>query len=167
MEAAGSESDLPSIECPRSKDAILKKQRTPEPSDELAVDQLPRAELEVLGCLWQKEEATAAQIRDHLADYRPMAHGSVLTLLKRLARKNLVVRRKGPQGKAFLYRATRRPDAIWRRILQELADRVFGGDRVAMIASLLDTRSPSEEELDEMRRLLETLSRPKDRGEER
>ena len=144
----------------------MKKQRTPEPSDEPTVDQLPKAELDVLACLWQKEEATASEIRDHLADYRPMAHGSVLTLLKRLARKDLVVRRKAPRGKAFLYRATRRPDAIWRRILQELADRVFGGDRVAMIASLLDTRSPSEDELDEMRRLLETLSNPKNRREE-
>ena len=121
------------------------------------VERLPNAELEVLAALWQKGEATAAEIRDHLAHRRPMAHGSVLTLLKRLSAKHLVSRKKASKGKAFVYRATRQPDAICRRILNDLADRVFGGSRVAMIASLLDTHAPSEEELNELRELLEKL----------
>ena len=142
----------------RRKDGPVKKRRTSRSAEEAAgVERLPNAELEVLACLWQKGEATAAQIRGHLAAYRPMAHGSVLTLLKRLAAKRLVTRQKGPKGKAFVYRAKGRPGVMHRRILDNLADRVFGGNRVAMVASLLETYSPSEAELEEMERLLEKL----------
>jgi len=128
--------------------------------DGTAVERLPNAELEVLAALWHKGEATAGEIREHLAHRRPMAHGSVLTLLKRLSAKNLVSREKAPRGKAFVYRATRQPETIRRRILEDLTDRVFGGSRVAMIASLLDTHSPSEDELDELKELLERLRKP-------
>ena len=144
----------------------MKKGRTGRSAEESAgVERLPNAELEVLACLWQKGEATAAQIRDHLAEYRPMAHGSVLTLLKRLAAKRLVTRQKAPKGKAFVFRATARPAAMHRRILDDLADRVFGGNRVAMMASLLETYSPSEAELEEIERLFESLRKQEGKGE--
>lgn len=122
-----------------------------------AAGRLPDAELDVLACLWRLKHATAAEIRVDLADRRPMAHGSVLTLLKRLAARGLVTREKGPRGKAFVFRPTRRPEPTHRRILQDLADRVFGGNRVAMIASLLETGSPTQEEIDELRELLDQL----------
>ncbi|MHC4716797.1 MAG: BlaI/MecI/CopY family transcriptional regulator, partial [Planctomycetota bacterium] len=43
---------------------------------------LPRAELEVMACLWEGGPATARRIRETMHDYRPMAHGSVMVLLK-------------------------------------------------------------------------------------
>jgi predicted transcriptional regulator len=121
--------------------------------------------LDVLACLYRKGEATAAEIRDHLVERRPMAHGSVLTLLKRLGAKGLVSRQKAAKGKAFVYQATDRPEIFHRRILKDLVDRVFGGDCIAMVASLLDTRSPTTEELAEMKRLLDQFS-SRDRGGE-
>ena len=117
----------------------------------------PDAELDVLACLWQLENATAAEIREHLSESRPMAHGSVLTLLKRLGARGMVSREKGPRGKAFVFRPTRRPEPTCRRILKDLADRVFGGNRVAMIASLLETGSPTPEELEELGELFDRL----------
>ena len=74
-------------------------------------DALPDAELEVLACLWQKGEATARDVREAMASYRPLTHSAVSTLLARLQEKGLVGRRKGPVGKAFLFRATDRPSA--------------------------------------------------------
>ena len=70
---------------------------------------LPDAELEVLACLWQKGEATARDVREAMAAYRPLTHSAVSTLLARLQEKDLVARRKGPVGKAFLFRAIGRP----------------------------------------------------------
>ena len=122
---------------------------------------LPDAELDVLACLWQKGEATAAEIREHLHEYRPMTHGSVLTLLKRLAEKSLVTRKKADKGKAFVYRAVGDADSTPGRLLADLAHRMFGGDRVAMIASLLETGSPTASELKELRKLLDHLRRRK------
>ncbi len=136
----------------------MKKKRSSKLSNrEESAEQLPNAELEVMACLWRHGNATAAQIRDDVSRFRPMAHGSVLTLLKRLTERGLVAREKGPSGKAFVYRPTRRPEPTYRRLLQNLTDRVFGGNRVEMLTLLLDSDPPTREELQEMKRLLDEL----------
>lgn len=119
--------------------------------------ELPDAELDVMTCLWSAEAATARQIRETLHDRRPMAHASVCTLLNRLEAKGLVVRQRAPAGKAFLYRAAVQPDHAHRRLVRNLLDRVFGGNGVALVASLLETRPPTESEITELERLLKDL----------
>lgn len=118
---------------------------------------LPDAELEVLACLWQHSKATARQIRETMSGYRPMAHGSVVTLLKRLESKGLVSKEKGAVGKAFVYAPTQRPGPTYRRIVENLLQRVFAGDGVALVASLFETQPPTSEELEELQRLLDQL----------
>jgi BlaI family transcriptional regulator, penicillinase repressor len=120
-------------------------------------DALPDAELEVLARLWQKGEATAREIREAMAAYRPLTHSAVSTLLARLQEKGLVARRKGPVGKAFLFRATGRPKRTRRRLVGDLVERVFGGDPLAVVSSLFETRPPSAQELDRLEELLGQL----------
>jgi BlaI family penicillinase repressor len=119
---------------------------------------LPDAELEVLACLWkQGGEGTARQIRETLEPYRPMAHGSVMTLLKRLEEKGLVTRRKGSVGKAFIFQAARKPGPTYRRLVRDLLDRVFGGNGLALVHSLFETRPPTPEEIDDLQQMLDEL----------
>lgn len=118
---------------------------------------LPDAEAEVLACLWHDGPSTAATIRERLQKFRPMAHGSVLTLLKRLTEKGLVGREKSGQGKAYLYHAKSSSEPTLTRIVKQISERLFGGNRVAVLASLLEISPPTPEELDEMRRLLDEL----------
>jgi BlaI family penicillinase repressor len=117
--------------------------------------EIPEAELEVLACLWNAEPLTAGEIREQLQAYRPMAHGSVLTLLNRLSEKNLVKREKSGKGKSFAYRPVQKPAPIYRRILGKLRQRIFGGSSVAMVASLLESQTTTPEELNELKALLE------------
>ena len=119
--------------------------------------ELPDAELEVLACIWQLGQATARQIRETMDGYRPMAHGSVAALLKRLGAKGWVTREKGPVGKAFIYRATRCPGPTHRKILGELVRRIFGGNGVAMVSTLFDTKPPTQKELEQLQQLLDEL----------
>ncbi len=120
-------------------------------------EKLPDAELEVLACLWQKGNSTARQLREAMTSYRPMTHGSMVTLLKRLEKKGLVSKEKGPVGKAFVYEPTRGPKPTYRRIMRELHDRIFGSSGVAMVTSLFEARPPTQEELEELMRLLDDL----------
>jgi BlaI family transcriptional regulator, penicillinase repressor len=115
---------------------------------------LPDAEMEVLTCLHRRGEATAREIREELLSQRPLAHGSVLTLLGRLERKGLVGRRKGPVGKAFIYAPTRQASATVRPLLKRVLNRVFDGNPVSMVASLFETRPPTPREIDELQRLV-------------
>ena len=121
--------------------------------------QLPDSELEVLACLWRLDDATVRELRETMADYRPMTHGAMATLLKRLEAKGLVLKKKGAVGKAFIYRAARRPEPTYRRLMRDLRDRVFGGCGVTMVASLFETQPPTAEELDTLQRLLDELRR--------
>jgi BlaI family transcriptional regulator, penicillinase repressor len=118
---------------------------------------LPDAELDVMTCLWRVPAATAREIREMLQGRRPMAHASVCTLLNRLETKGLVVRQRAPVGKAFLYRAASEPQRAHRRLVKKLLDGVFGGNGVALVASLLESRPPSENELAELEQLLKDL----------
>jgi predicted transcriptional regulator len=118
---------------------------------------LPDAELDVLACLWRHGETTARQIRETMKHYRPMAHGSVMTLLGRLQEKGLVSREKGPVGKAFVYRATQRPALTYRRLVKNLLQRVFGGRSVALVASLFETQPPTPDEIRDLQQLLDRL----------
>jgi predicted transcriptional regulator len=118
---------------------------------------LPDAELEVLACLWRTGEATAREVREMMNGFRPMAHGSIATLLARLQEKGLVTREKAPVGKAFVYRPVRRAAAGYRSILSNLLDRVFGGSSIALVTSLFETKPPTREELQQLEKLLDDL----------
>ena len=122
---------------------------------------LPDAEMEVLACLHRRGEVTARAIREDLLKQRPMAHGSVLTLLSRLQRRGLVTRRPGPVGKAFLYAPAQRPSITTRPLLKRLVDRVFSGNSADLVASLFETRTPTAKELDDIQRLIANLKKTK------
>ena len=126
---------------------------------------VPTAELEVLACLRQTEQATAREIRERMHPYRPMAHGSVVNLLKRLEAKKLVSKKKGAVGKAFVYRPTAGMVSIYGNLLDRLLNRVFGGDSLAMVASLFETRPPDARQLEQLEELLDEL-RTKQSGKE-
>lgn len=118
---------------------------------------LPEAELEVVACLQRLGEATARQLREAMGEYRPMAHGSMVTLLNRLLAKGLVAKKKGPSGKAFVYCATGEARHTLRPILSRFVGRIFGGSSTALIASLFETHPPTAEELGHLEKLLDDL----------
>ncbi|HEX7376209.1 MAG TPA: BlaI/MecI/CopY family transcriptional regulator [Pirellulales bacterium] len=122
-------------------------------------ERLPDAELEVMACLWQLREATARQLREAMLNYRPMAHTSMVTLLGRLEDKGMVRRAKGPVGKAFVYSPLRRPGKTYRRVVGDVLERIFGGSKPALIASLFEIGPPTAAELAELQKLLDRLRR--------
>jgi len=124
---------------------------------------LPDAELDVMSLLWRQGPATVREIKDHLQPTRPMAHGSVVTLLKRLEAKGQVTREKCPQSKVFVYQAACSPKPTYRKLARNLMDRVFDGDATALVASLFDSRRPNAQELDQLQALVDEL-RKKQKG---
>lgn len=127
---------------------------------------LPDAELDVIGYLWRHGSATARQIREGIESIRPMAHGSVLTLLKRLEIKRLVEHKKSDQGKAFIYRALRSSGPTHRQLVRKLADRVFAGSSTALVASLFESRKPTSAEIEQLQHLLDQLRKDQDHNGE-
>lgn len=130
--------------------------------DDMAEERLPDAELEVLACIWHQGRPTAREIREAMQGYRPLAHASVMTLLKRLEERGHIRRERGPVGKAFVYEAVRHPRPTQKKLVLRLVERIFGGSSVALVASLFETRPPDAGEVAELQVLLDRL---KDRSE--
>lgn len=118
---------------------------------------LPDAEQEVMACLWRLGKATARQIREEMKNFRPMAHGSTVTLLNRLEGKGLVAREKGDRGKAFVYRPLKKASPAYRNVVGKVLQRIFGGDSLALVSSLFKTKPPTVEEIADLQQLLDGL----------
>jgi BlaI family penicillinase repressor len=119
-------------------------------------DSIPDAELELLSLLAREGESEATVLRRALAAQRPLAHASVVTLLRRLERRGLVRRRPGPHGRAFLYAARSGGLAAH---MSRLAQRVFGNDRVRLVTTLFEGDAPSPAEIAELDQLVAELRR--------
>lgn len=126
-------------------------------------ERLPEAEMEVLAFVQRKGEATAREIREGIADYRPLAHSSVVTLLNRLRERDLLDRRKADRGKAFVYSARRDRTEAVQPLLRRLLNRVYAGDTVALVASLFESTPPTGRQLEELERMVEELRQGTDR----
>ncbi len=118
---------------------------------------IPEAELEVLASLDRLGGATARQLRETMRSYRPMAHGSVMTLLKRLESRGLVGHRKASSGKAFLFHPTDEARSTYADVLERLRERIFDGDPVALMASLFDAAPPDADQIAELQALIDRL----------
>ncbi len=111
----------------------------------------------MLACLDRLRGATARQLRESMSAYRPMAHGSVMTLLKRLEARGLVGHHKASSGKAFLFHPTAEARSTYADVLARLRERIFGGDPVALMASLFDDAPPDADQIVELQALVDRL----------
>jgi predicted transcriptional regulator len=91
-------------------------------------------ELDCMNTLWPMGEGTVREIRDRLAERRPRAYTTIMTIMDRLARKGVVDRRK--VGRAYTYRANVSADEARAQALGQVVDNFFGGSKEALIAQL-------------------------------
>jgi BlaI family transcriptional regulator, penicillinase repressor len=121
---------------------------------------VPEAELDVLAALRRRGPLLAADLIAELSATRPLSHGSITTLLARLEKKGLVSRRKADVGKAFVYSATPRADRAVRGTVERLVARVFGGDRMVLVAALFESRALDADEVERLERMVADLTAP-------
>lgn len=120
---------------------------------------IPPAELDVLACVRNHGPITASGVREQLSKYRPMTHGAVATLLKRLEVRGVLTKKKGPVGKAFLFESIKKSDESVKHWLGSTLKRVFQGDQAAFVASLFQTRPPTVAEVDQLQAMLDEIRR--------
>ncbi len=117
--------------------------------------QLSDAQLAFMEVLWERGEATVADVQRELAARdRELATTTVATVLGRLEKRGAVSRRA--VGRQYLYRAAISRDAVRRTVLSRVTSGLFGGSVSALVGQLLESERVTAEELDEVRRLLES-----------
>jgi predicted transcriptional regulator len=119
---------------------------------------LTELQLEIMSVLWERGEASAADVRQALG--RPLAQTTVLTILRRLEKRGVVTHRA--VGRLFIYRARVDKARAKRSVVSDfadLADRLFGGDRAELVSHLL---TESDVDADDLARLRKLIKRRED-----
>lgn len=118
-------------------------------SDDIALSEL---QLDLMRVLWQRGEASVAEVAEALLDTRGLAHTTVATLLTRLAARGAVEARR--DGRQLMYRACVSEPQVRRTMVSGLIARLFGGDSKALLAHLVTEKEVAPGDLDKVRTLL-------------
>jgi BlaI family transcriptional regulator, penicillinase repressor len=110
-------------------------------------------ELEALKVLWQDGEATVRDVYDRMRrSGDKLAYTTVLSLLQVMEQKRLVTHRQ--DGKAYLYSAAVERDCTFRTLAGGFLERVFDGAVDEYLVHALQSRRPSNDELDRLERMI-------------
>ncbi len=114
---------------------------------------LSRAQLEIMNIVWDRGEATVADVWKALAGRRKVARNTALTLLSRLEDKGWLERDTDPH--AHRYRATVPREATLGTIVEQLIETAFGGSAEGLIMALMHSRKITKEETARLRALID------------
>jgi predicted transcriptional regulator len=116
---------------------------------------LSKAELEVARVVWDLSEATVRQVYDSLPAGRDIDFATVQTYLRRLESKGYVQTRLA--GRLRVYKARVKPASVIRQTVNDLVDRLFGGEALPLMRHLVEERGLRKEEILELRNLLNQM----------
>ena len=106
-----------------------------------ARDVPPPLELLCLRALWTLREGNVKQVQALVAQSRPLAYTTIMTVLERLVRKGRLRRRKS--GRAFVYSPEASRDAMRRAAIRELVNGFFDGSEDELIRFLRESETES------------------------
>jgi BlaI family penicillinase repressor len=119
-----------------------------------APPRLGKVQLEIMQVLWERGEATAREITDTLCLSTPIAHSTVQTLLRKLELKGAVSHEN--RERVFIFRPLSQQSEVSQSAARDLLTRVFGGSVYGLVSHLLKHETISEEEMQRLRRLIDT-----------
>jgi predicted transcriptional regulator len=96
--------------------------------------ELAPLELECMNLLWPMERGTVREIRDALAPRRPRAYTTIMTIMDRLTRKGIVVRRKA--GRAYIYEPNLTASEARSHAISQVVQGFFGGSHQDLLKHL-------------------------------
>jgi predicted transcriptional regulator len=116
------------------------------------IGSLPRREREIFEILLAAGEATAADVRQAMAD--PPSHSAVRTMLTRLEAKAMVEHRVEDQ--AYVYRSVPQAAKVREGALQQLVKTFFDGSAASAATALLGlSRKLKPEEIDALQQAID------------
>ena len=116
------------------------------------IGNLPRREREIFEILCSAGEATAAEIRERMAE--PPSYSAVRTLLGRLEGRGLIAHRLADQ--AYVYRSVPQAEEVQETALRQLVRNFFNGSAASAATALVGlSRSFKAEELEALERAIE------------
>ena len=122
--------------------------KQPRPSD---------LELQVLTVLWERGPSSVRAVLEAMPDGKERAYTTVLSVMQVMEKKGLLGHTA--QGQAHIYHPLIKRQQVLRPMMKELLRNVFGGSPARALQSLLDSGRISDEELSEIRDVIQEAAR--------
>jgi BlaI family transcriptional regulator, penicillinase repressor len=112
-------------------------------------------ELEIMKILWVREKASVREVQEDLNRAAgPVAYSTVQTLLNIMEEKKGLVRHV-VEGRTFIYIPKKSSERTISELTKRFVDRVFDGALDRVMVALLGSKSPTPEELDRLRAMID------------
>ena len=102
--------------------------------------------------LWDRGQATVAEIHEALLPERGLAPTTVATLLSRLEKRGIVKHRSA--SRQYVYYPAISENEVRRSMVSDLAERLFDGDVAELVSHLLSEREMSAGDLEKVKELI-------------
>jgi predicted transcriptional regulator len=113
---------------------------------------LTEQELEIMKIVWQLEKATVRDVYEELLKHRKIAYTTVMTMMKILETKKHL--KKTQEDRAHVYRPSKPKQQVLGGMVREFVNRVFNGSAEPLLMHLIEDRSLTEKDLDEITRMI-------------
>lgn len=113
------------------------------------------SELEILTILWEKGPSTVRDIHEILATAKDTGYTTTLKTMQNMHNKGILDRAE--QGRGHLYTPSLSEKETQGSLLSNFVNATFGGSAKKLIMRALGESNPSQEEIKEIRNLLNEL----------
>ena len=114
-------------------------------------------QLAIMRVVWERGEATIADVCEALRPERRLAQTTVATILARLEKRGVLAHRV--EGRQYVYRATVSEREVRRSMVAELTESLFQGRPADLISHLLSSREIAPGDLERVKELIESQER--------
>ena len=115
--------------------------------------ELSEFQLAILRILWDRGEASAADVHQALRGSRGLALTTISTTLQRLEKRGYVTHRA--EGRGFVYAPAVSEPEVRDSMLSSMVRGLFRGDATAVVGQLLSARDVGERDIEKIRALLD------------
>lgn len=112
-------------------------------------------ELDIMSVLWREGSGTVAEVRDALGEN--VGYTTVLKMLQILEEKGAVGHER--EGRAYRYHPLVESASAGGRALRRIVNKIFHGSAEMLLATLVEDRDFSDEEIQRMRSVLDRAER--------
>ena len=116
---------------------------------------LSKAETEVVRLVWEARSATVREIYDQFCQDNQVDLSTVQTYLRRLEQKGYLKSTRDGRNLVYSPRVQRR--TVVRETVNDLVQRLFGGDKLPLMLHLIEDGEASREQIEKLRDALDRL----------
>jgi len=112
-------------------------------------------EMQILRILWDLGPSPVREIHRRLESAKGTSYSTTVKMLAVMLDKGLVTRDE--EAQPHVYKAALTRDRAGQRLVRDLIDKVYNGSAYSLVLQALSTRRASQEERNEIRRLLDRM----------